>query len=114
MSLPFQVLVHDGGPLMYAYITRLLAIALLGILAPVHALAQSPSLDSLLILPPSPNPSTEVLANLGGIVNMTGMPNIRTESRRIDNDIRVDVLIDESGVLAPAVMVPWMENESLG
>jgi len=93
-----------------------LFIAALGLAnaSAVGARAQSPSLDTLLILPTNPTPANDVLANLGGNVNITGTPILRTESRRVNDDIRVDVLIDELPVLAPAQIVPWSEIESLG
>jgi hypothetical protein len=93
---------------------RVLGIVLLVVLPPLGVHAQSPSLDTLLILPPNPNTLTDVLANVGGIVNISGLPIILTESRRINNDIRLDVLIDELPVLAPAVMAPWSASESFG
>jgi hypothetical protein len=76
--------------------------------------AQSPSLDTLLILPSNPSTTTDVVAQVGGIVNVSGDPIILTESRRVNNDIRLDVLIDELPVLAPAQMLPWSDYQSFG
>jgi hypothetical protein len=47
-------------------------------------------------------------------VNNAGSPIIRLESRRLANDILLDVLIDELPVLAPPIIVPWMRTENLG
>jgi hypothetical protein len=95
--------------------SRRLTLALaLALVSAVDARAQSPSLDTLLLLPTNPTPAVDVLANLGGSVNISGLPIVRTESRRVDTDIRVDVLIDEFPVLAPPVIAPWSELESLG
>jgi hypothetical protein len=92
---------------------RLLWVALLGIVAG-PAWAQSPSLDSLGILPPLPTTAVDVMAQVGGTHNTSGQPTIRTELRRIDSDIRLDILIDEFFVGAPAVIEPWSRTESLG
>jgi len=94
---------------------RLVAVAVFGAVLPaVEAFAQSPSLDSLAILPPSPTISSDVVAQLGGIVNNSGGPIIRTESRRQNNAIRVDILIDELPVGAPPQMVPWSQGQNVG
>jgi hypothetical protein len=80
----------------------------------VGARAQSPSLDSLLILPTNLSHAVEVQASLGGTVNISGAPIVRTESLRLSNNIWVDVLIDELPVAAPPVIAPWSATESLG
>jgi hypothetical protein len=85
---------------MNTSLNRLVGAVLVVVLSPWGLHAQSPSLDTLIISPSNPNPSTDVLANVGGIVNISGFPIILTESRRINNDIRLDVLIDELPVLA--------------
>jgi hypothetical protein len=88
-------------------------LVVLVISSPV-ARAQSPSLDSLSILPSAPTVAVDVMAQVGGIYNTSGSPNIRTEIRRIATEIRLDVLIDELPVGAPAQMNPWSRTVSLG
>jgi hypothetical protein len=98
---------------MYVHPYRLFGSALLGIVA-THAWAQSPSLDSLNILPPAPATTVDIMAQVGGTHNTSGQPNIRTELRQTANDIRLDVLIDELFVGAPAMIEPWSRTLSLG
>jgi hypothetical protein len=98
---------------MFAHLNRLLGIVLLGIVIS-PARAQSPSLDSLGILPLVPTTTVDVMATVGGTHNTSGQPNIRTELRRIGNDIRLDVLIDEFFVGAPPRIEPWSRTEGLG
>jgi hypothetical protein len=90
-----------------------LAVAL-AMLAFSEAAAQSPSLDALNVLPPSPTTSDNVQAQVGGVHNVSGAPIIRTEWRRLGSDIRLDVLIDELPVLAPALMLPYSRQQDFG
>jgi hypothetical protein len=100
---------------MYALIKRLFAIAIIIMLAlTFDANAQSPSLDSLLVLSPTSTTADDVTAQVGGTHNTSGSPIIRTEWRRLNNDIRLDVLIDELPVLAPAMIEPWSRTENFG
>jgi hypothetical protein len=111
-GVSFRPFLSLRGPLMNARFC--LVIALLSLTPSSLATAQSPSLDTLLILPVNPSTATNVVAQVGGIVNTSGGPIIRTESRRFANDIRLDVLIDELPVLAPPQMNPWSDFESFG
>jgi hypothetical protein len=99
----------NAHPKLLSGVVVLLAAAI----CPV-AWAQSPSLDSLSIMPPAPTIADAVLVQAGGTHNTSGNPTIRTESRRIGNDIRMDVLIEETFVGAPPQINPWTQTVNFG
>jgi hypothetical protein len=100
---------------MYAHCKRLVGAALLLVAtSPLSARGQSPSLDSLSFLPPAPTVADDVMIQAGGTHNTSGGPAIRTESRRIGNDIRMDVLIEETFVGAPPQINPWTQSVNFG
>ena len=82
---------------------------------PGSSVAQSPTLDSIEVLPPPPIlPSDIVEVEVAGTVNVSGSPVFHSFWRQSGSEIQVDLVDMEEGVLAPAVIEPYLETVSIG
>lgn len=90
------------------------AISALLLLQPQPAIAQTPTLDTIEILPSTPSTTDDISVELSGMVNDTGMPVFHGFWSRTGQDILVDLLDVEIPTLAPPVIVPYQEQVQIG
>lgn len=91
----------------------LLAIA--GWWVPGSSVGQSPTLDSIEVLPPPPIlPSDMVEVEVAGTVNVSGSPVFHSFWQRTGSDIQVDLVDVEEVVGAPPQIEPYLETVSIG
>lgn len=90
------------------------AISALLLLQPQVTMAQTPSLDAIVILPSTPSTMDDISVELSGMVNNTGSPVFHGFWSRTGQDILVDLLDVEGLTLAPPVIVPYQEQVPIG
>jgi hypothetical protein len=71
-------------------------------------------LDTLSIAPPNPTITDNIVASAGGMVNVSDLPDFRTEWKREGNNILMDILHDFVAAGAPPQMLPYSEQAVLG